>query len=278
MIAISVHYPRSLWEAADDLVTSMRTAYNANKTGIPTSFIVGVDSDDDTFCPKISQGASCTGQSVYTIPDINFYEVRSSAYQSDGDLADSQGGTEAIEGGAAITNLFQVMSAAIRLDIGNVLPNNLLVNSSAIDAVSRLNNGVLYSSLSAGGDSYFKLPLYQMDETFIDVLFECRFTYAKTWSEILISVFVATVSMFGSGWAIYMKVAKYLAIRKTPQSKFVHRPRKATRLTFLPANVGAHHNGQARKRGPRRRDSNDSGRDMEQGQSSDEKSIPDIDL
>ena len=209
--------PYSLWDAATDLLGSMRTAYNANRT-VPTSFVVRTDSI--LLCPKNSQNAGCTGQKMYTKPFVDFGEIVSSATQSNGNLVDTQGGSDAIQGGLAITNLFQVMNAAIRLDIGNVRPNNFMVNSSVINTIASINQGNdLYDSLAAGGDDGFTLPVFHLDQTSINAKFDCKFTVAKPWSEILISVFVATVSMLGSGWAAYLTGATYLATRENSKSE-----------------------------------------------------------
>ena len=193
----------------------MQSAYNTDKT-VPISFILSVQRD---FCPKNSQKEYCIGENGYSKPDLSFAEDRTTVLLPNETL--ESGGFESGQGlqGAA-DNLFQVMHAAIRLDLGNVKPNNLLVNSSALGAIVHVDGNDLQSSLSGGGNELFKYPVYYMDETKIDVQFECRFQYAKSWSQILISVFVATVSMLGSAWAGFMQGATYLATRKEPKGEF----------------------------------------------------------
>jgi hypothetical protein len=210
----------SLWNAANDLVGAMRNAYNADTTrSVPTSFIV--TSQTALFCPKDSQDQICKDGST-SPPDVSFGDIQSSLVQANGDLATADNGGRSIQDGVPINNLLQAMVAAIRLDLGNVRPNNFLTSTSALEAITSLNadNNGLYTALQNGGNELFKYPIYHMDETAIDVQFECRFQYPKPWSQILIAVFVATVSMLGSAWAGFMKGATYLATRRAPRGEF----------------------------------------------------------
>ena len=195
----------------------MRSAYNADRT-IATSFIV---TSGVSPCPKNSQDQSCKDGST-SPPPVDFVDVESSLVQANGDLAIADDAGHSIQSGDPINNLLQVMLAAIRLDLGNVQPNNFLTSTSALGAIKPLNadNNGLYTALQNGGNDLFKYPIYHMDETAIDVQFECRFQYPRSWSQILISVFVATVSMLGSAWAGFMKGATYLATRRAPRGEF----------------------------------------------------------
>jgi hypothetical protein len=114
------------------------------------------------------------------------------------------------------------MHAAIRLDLGHVLANNVLVNSSIVgETIANANgNAYLYTDLTSNGGGYFEYPVYSLPETVIDVQFQCKFKFAKSWAEIMISVFVATVSMFGTGWGVAMLVASYFA-KKATSCQFV---------------------------------------------------------
>ncbi len=160
------------------------------------------------------------------------------------------------------------MHAAIRLDLGNVLPNNVLVNSSIVDGtIANANDDAyLYDDLTHSGGGIFTYPVFSLPETVIDVQFQCKFKFAKSWAEIMISVFVATVSMFGTGWGIAMLVASYF-VKKAPSGQFVRLAQIQELTPILAANACEPHAEMAQ----RVVGSDHSTQDMERGLSYNEK-------
>jgi hypothetical protein len=113
----------------------------------------------------------------------------------------------------AIDNVLQVFHSAVRLDIGLDLPNNVLTNSSMLnvsisDLIEPKNEPQtkLYQRLITGNLSY---PIAHVDRSTINTSFTCAFKFIKPWPELLVTVLVATSSMFTTGWAIIMAVAGY---------------------------------------------------------------------
>jgi hypothetical protein len=177
------------------------------------------------FCPKVplaKEQADCTRDRSNIKPNLEYAVILSAAFNTDGTINVWDTAVENYD--AAITNLAQVMHAAIRLDLGHVLPNNVLVNPAMINgtiaAGTSLEGSYLYTDLNADGSDLFTYPVFSLDETTIDVQFLCKLKSAKSWPEIMINTLVATVSMFGTGWGIAMLAAAYFA-KKTPTGEFV---------------------------------------------------------
>lgn len=149
---------------------------------------------------------------------------------------------------AAIGNAMQTMLAAVRLDIGNIFPNNFLVYPDAINAtiaselpvpgasaVFDTSSGLYGIGISkqlhddrVGGtsDNVLFMPMNASQPSVIDIQYLCHFPQEKTPSQAFISVLVATLSMFSSGWAAFLLVATYLVKRRNRRGEFV-----AIRLT-----------------------------------------------
>jgi hypothetical protein len=120
-----------------------------------------------------------------------------------------------------IANLIQVIVASIRIDLGNPSPNNFILHPSALNrtlsstfpAVKLTNStdSLLYQA-NVHPEIYGMqgmLPLTLAGQARIQVVFPCRFQRRKAFGALFISVLVATLSMFASGWALFMFLASY---------------------------------------------------------------------
>ncbi|KAG8992993.1 hypothetical protein FRB93_002146 [Tulasnella sp. JGI-2019a] len=120
-----------------------------------------------------------------------------------------------------MTSATQLFLAVVRLDIGNAFPNNFLVHPDTL-------NATISSNITLYGDCLDTLQ--QMDSVFpglgdmsrpatIASQYLCHFPHRKPLGSAIISVLVATLTMFGSGWTVFLLVAKLYEQRKYPQGK-----------------------------------------------------------
>ncbi|KAF8059840.1 hypothetical protein FPV67DRAFT_340304 [Lyophyllum atratum] len=112
-------------------------------------------------------------------------------------------------------NLAQTILATVRIDLGNTIPNNFFINSSALNETlsSKLNPMLPPSTLYHAAQSMQSLTMNGSAN--IQVLYSCpKWQQKKSIGYAIVSVLVATLSMFSTGWAILMFVAGLLAERK----------------------------------------------------------------
>ncbi|KAJ7292136.1 hypothetical protein C8J57DRAFT_1164079 [Mycena rebaudengoi] len=133
-----------------------------------------------------------------------------------------------------VSNTVQAVYAAVRLDLGNPSPNNFLLNTSIIsDAITGTfpqthpnrpgfpdlpTKSYLYSILvNDGSPSNLPvdfdippglLPLTSPGPAVLDGVYLCRFQRPKPPRSAFIAVLVATLSMFTTGWAIFLFIAE----------------------------------------------------------------------
>jgi hypothetical protein len=125
-----------------------------------------------------------------------------------------------------VINLAQTILAAVRIDLGNPSPNNFILHPSTLNATlfstfpaSNLLNAsasVLYQA-NVRPDLYGiqgSLPLTLEGPANIQVVYSCQFQQRKAPGSAFISVLVATLSMFSTGWGLCMFLAAYLAEHK----------------------------------------------------------------
>ncbi|KAF8896200.1 hypothetical protein BD779DRAFT_1608509 [Infundibulicybe gibba] len=123
-----------------------------------------------------------------------------------------------------INNMVQLIYAAIRIDFGNPAPNNFLLNPSSLDSTinstfpATPNPPQVLSQMNAFLQdpilrSRFDYPVALAGPASIQVVYLCRFQVSKAIGEGIISVLVATLSMFSTAWAIFMVAATYFAKR-----------------------------------------------------------------
>jgi hypothetical protein len=133
-----------------------------------------------------------------------------------------------------IANLIQVIVASIRIDLGNPSPNNFILHPSALSRT--LSNTFPAVGLTNSTDSLLyqanvhpeiygiqgMLPLTLAGPARIQVVFLCRFQQWKAFGALFISVLVATLSMFASGWALFMLLASSWVKRGSEAGKTSH--------------------------------------------------------
>ena len=143
----------------------------------------------------------------------------------------------------ASSNFFQTMHAAVRLDIGNIYSNNILLNSSQTTIQQTIfpsantlvpavgDRGVNYSLradpltlysvlLGLAPNLEVEIPLrWDGSPALLQVPYLCHFTVPKGAGEIFISVLVATLSMLGSAWAILQLGMGYAVKRRRSEGE-----------------------------------------------------------
>ncbi len=193
-----------LTDTASDLLASIRNAHNTSPNTAAYSFILRTI---PTFCPRTQWGTlPCRGE--VDLAQIGAVQV--SALSPSGVITNVS--AAAIGNTAALGNLFQLFYSAVRLDLGFVLPSNVLTNASAFTAaIDRSSSPSLYRDYLNPANASITYPLTAPDQAVIDTSYECKFKYRKSAAEIFISVSVATASLIASGWAFLMLVASYHA-------------------------------------------------------------------
>jgi hypothetical protein len=129
----------------------------------------------------------------------------------------------------AVANVLQTMYAAVRIDLGNPSPNNFLLNTSVIPSTifptfpttiqGVYNQSEEYANLV--GDAVNPdfnitglLPLTVEGPAQLDVVYLCRFERPLAPAQAFIAVLVATLSMFSTGWALFLGLATNFVKRR----------------------------------------------------------------
>ncbi|KAG8983830.1 hypothetical protein FRB93_006937 [Tulasnella sp. JGI-2019a] len=94
---------------------------------------------------------------------------------------------------SSVANAMQLLLAMARLDMGNVFPNNILVNPGTIDATI-IAYGRLYHDFHNYNGT---LNLNTTRPAVIASQYLCHFPQRKSLGSAIVSVMVATLSMFG---------------------------------------------------------------------------------
>ena len=132
-----------------------------------------------------------------------------------------------------ISNLLQTVYAIIRVELGNPSPNNFILHPNVTD--STIVSKFPATPLNQGGDALVSqlyqewtnpdpetkkyLPVTVSGPANIQVVYPCRFQQRKTTGQLFISVLVATLATFSTGWAVFMSLAVYFVKRKGPSGK-----------------------------------------------------------
>ncbi|KAG9029708.1 hypothetical protein FRB95_005004 [Tulasnella sp. JGI-2019a] len=222
-------------DAGNDLTSHVTNAFQAtpNHTG-PTLITAYTSvSDSDTFfppwwCPPATSKINTT--CTTTLPLI--WDSTSDSLtllDADGNDAGLPSNSSPSNYSLAINNAMQAMLAAVRIDLGNILPNNLLVNGS-----SELIAKTIASVLPVQGASVEADTSSQLYEALIDpntsvsadiekggsaqiaLEYQCRVDQRKSSGSIFVAVIVATVTLFKSGWAVFLLLVTFLAKRAEP--------------------------------------------------------------
>jgi hypothetical protein len=168
------------------------------------------------WCPRtglISDAVNCTQSSTYS-PVVFPLETgeTSVSLTSGGGITGYFGlvSVSTIGYTDQIDRILQFLHAAVRLDIGYNLPNNLLTNASLIPAPTVWPGGQLGSRLGNG----IQYPFAAIDGASINAIYQCNYKVRKSWPEVILAVFVATFALFNTGWGAVMFAASFLARRK----------------------------------------------------------------
>ena len=132
-----------------------------------------------------------------------------------------------------IFNLLQTVYAIIRAEFGNPSPNNFILHPNVTDNI--IVSKFPATPLNKGGDALVSqlyqewtnpdpetkkyLPVTVSGPANIQVVYPCRFQRQKTPGQLFISVLVATLATFSTGWAVFMVLAVYFAKRKGPSGE-----------------------------------------------------------
>ena len=133
----------------------------------------------------------------------------------------------------AVYNILQSVYAAVRIDMGNPSLNNFILNPAALNNTiyptfpitpangEAFSNSDLYLLLSSPSPWLQQnLPVLPGPAT-IQVVYPCQFQQRKAAGPLFISVLVATLSMFSTGWGVYMLLAMTIAKRQNPTCSFI---------------------------------------------------------
>lgn len=129
----------------------------------------------------------------------------------------------------AVFNLLQALYAAVRIDLGNPSSNNFILNPAAMNGTIAPNfpltlaNGEAFSPSSLYSiwvapfpELQQVLPVTVSGPASIQVVYPCQFQQLKGFGSLVISVLVATFSMFSTGWGIFMLLATAIVKRHNP--------------------------------------------------------------
>ncbi|KAG8872728.1 hypothetical protein FRB97_007411 [Tulasnella sp. 331] len=241
--------------AATDLFTHVSNIYQSmpNGTG-PALISVSADPGNSTFPSWWCSVSNSTTDSACrtTNPNIPLALDDMTLLDMNGGIIDTP--SLADKYASAVSNAMQVMLAAVRLDLGNVLPNNILVNQS-----SELIDATIASSFPGDRNSSELYPLFNSangpsvvvgeEEKFPSVIaaeYQCKVEQRKSAGSILVAVSVATLTLFKGGWAVFLLILTFLAKRAQPEDcqacagheDLVARVRELERLQFSSPPLG----------------------------------------
>ncbi|KAJ7851481.1 hypothetical protein B0H13DRAFT_2254977 [Mycena leptocephala] len=199
-----------------DAVTSISSTDAASRTFTflqatnGTSPVIVSLQADFPFCPAaLGRQAACAvnvpqfniSSSFVSYANLTFHQ-----YFASDPLTDSNQPVITNDTYNVLSNVIQTMYAAVRIDLGNPSPNNFLLNTSVIPAT-------IFST--------FPATLPGVDNTsedrgpaLMDVVYLCRFQHPLPPAQAFIAVLVATLSMFSSGWAIFLALATKVVKRR----------------------------------------------------------------
>ena len=209
-----------------------RRSSNALLTSNYTSPITVSVQADITPCPMSFGSSAACGLATpnFTIPSAAVVMTNLSFFQ---DIAPEPITVLDDNLKLPISNLLQTVYAIIRVEFGNPSPNNFILHPNVTDSIivskfpaTPLNQGgdVLVSGLyqewtNPDPETKKSLPVTVSGPANIQVVYLCRFQQQKTPGKLFISVLVATLTTFATGWALFMVLAVYFAKRKGPSGK-----------------------------------------------------------
>lgn len=249
----SIILDRLIRTASEDLGDRVGLAYNASSGASPVVF--SLQSSPGKFCPDSMGNTDCaTKPPTFNVDYISSVDARGTLVQN---YPDGPSNVPKIMDAMltpVVLNLLQTVYAAVRLDLGIDSPNNFILhkevmpqtlNSSfPVTATTPANPGNigltshLFSSWSnpnatdSTGTDYswmwqFIPEVVAPGPAAIQVVYLCHVQSLKSPGSLIISVLVAVLSMFSSGWAVYLLVLGTLA-KRHPESNYceAHLPEK----------------------------------------------------
>ncbi|KDR78891.1 hypothetical protein GALMADRAFT_1277344 [Galerina marginata CBS 339.88] len=226
--------------ASEDLGQRVYASYTANTTTTPVLFSIQANFE---YCPAVMGSHNCSTKP----PAFNVTAVASVTDQ--GILVQNYNGDDGVVPRimddlltAPISNIMQTIYAAARIDLGIDSPNNFLLhkeviaqtlnatfpmtkntpaNTGNVGLVSELykvweNPNLVDSSSNYTWMSQY-LPLNVTGPAALQVVYLCKFQNRKSPGSLVVSILVATLSMFSSGWAIYLFIVTLIA-KRHPES------------------------------------------------------------
>ncbi|KAK7055397.1 hypothetical protein R3P38DRAFT_1355361 [Favolaschia claudopus] len=192
---------------------------------------------DFPFCPaalgRIAACAVNTPQFNISTSFVAYSSLLSQEYYAGDPITETNTPVITNDTFNVLANALQTTYAAVRIDLGNLSPNNFISNTSVIPATifstfPSTFPGVYSTSeeyANLVGDEvnpYFNLtgllPLEVEGPAHMDVVFLCRFQQRLPPAQAFIAVLVATLSMFSSGWAVFLALATKFAKGRNPEA------------------------------------------------------------
>ncbi|KAF9532600.1 hypothetical protein CPB83DRAFT_807004 [Crepidotus variabilis] len=219
--------------AATDLGNRAKTALVVSNGATPVVFSVTGSFDDNSFCPASKSSSNCGTQR----PIISFPEAVSITLNGTTSGDDNTPGIDSLTE-APVLNIMQTVYAAARIDLGIDSLNNFILHNQSLPLILNKTfpatpftpasqQQALTSELYANWEnpaiafqdtnltSY--LPLTSTGPAEVQLVYLCRFQRRKSVGSLIISVLVAVLSMFSSGWGAYMLLLTTMA-KRTPDS------------------------------------------------------------
>ena len=215
--------------AADDVGRRSLAFLESNHTG---TVVIAVSADVEFCPPSIGLRNGTLSPCAAQTPQFNitptwaignqFHLLHSSSppYELDDTLR------------PPIDNMLHLALAAIRVDLGNASPNNFLTNPEVLNrtltavfpqtaSTSRMPSK-LYKFLheqsllvsSHSGPSVFD-PFHIPGPSVVEAVYVCKGLKRKDSLNLIVSVFVATVSMFTPAWTVFIAISCWLLNRKS---------------------------------------------------------------
>ncbi|KAJ7178907.1 hypothetical protein C8R46DRAFT_1323105 [Mycena filopes] len=187
---------------------------------------------DFPFCPaSLGRVAACavnTPQFNISESFVSFSNLTFQQYSAGAELSEFNQPVITSDLYNVLANVIQTMYAAVRIDLGNPSPNNFLLNTSVVPQTifstfssipGVFNASEEYANLvgeAVNPDFNMTglLPLSVVGPAVLDVVYLCQFQQRKAPAQAFIAVLVATLSMFGSAWAIFLALATKVVKRR----------------------------------------------------------------
>lgn len=179
-----------------------------------------------TFLFDYGANPSCSGtvctstddeSPTIMLPDVilvNYYGVSNEGVFWDNSYTNSWG----FAANRTTQNMFQALLSAVRLDLGNVKPNNIFTNTTALDLT--IIDGFIHSQTDivlnnhTGQDGLARLPVIGSDAVFARSQFLCSVPRIKGTGSLWAALFVSTASVAMSLWGLFNAIAGYYAHRR----------------------------------------------------------------